>query len=101
MEVCTRVGPMNNSGNLGIWTCTRNDDEMTQILNTAANLPLILVKGSIAGMTKRMGTGTQGLRLARRHYREAVRTTGTKRSLLERTRSEARFASADLIVATP
>ena len=57
MEVCTRVGPMNNSGNLGIWTCTRNDDEMTQILNTAANLPLILVKGSIAGMTKRMGTG--------------------------------------------
>ena len=54
MEVCTRVGPMNNSGNLGIWTCTRNDDEMTQILNTAANLSLILVKGPIAGMTKRM-----------------------------------------------
>ena len=45
---------MNNSGNLGIWTCTRNDDEMTQILNTAANLPMILVKGPIAGMTKRM-----------------------------------------------
>ena len=91
---------MNNSGNLGIWTCTRNDDEMTQILNTAANLPLTLVKGLIAGMTKRMEP-VQGLRLARRHYREAVRTTGTKRSLLELTRSQARFASADLIVATP
>ena len=53
-EVSTQVDAMDNSGNLGIWTFTRNDHEMTQTLDTAGNLPLILVKGTMAGMTKRM-----------------------------------------------
>ena len=92
---------MDNSGNLGIWTCTRNDHEMTQILDTAGNLPLVLVKGTIAGMTKRMESVLKDSASRVGIIVRLARTTGTERSLLERTLSQARLASADLILATP
>ena len=92
---------MDNSGNLGIWTFTRNDHEMTQTLDTAGNLPLILVKGTMAGMTKRMESVLKDCASRVGIIVRLAEPPGTECSLLERTPSQARLASTDLILATP